>query len=312
MNIIFMGTPEFAVPILDMLHLNHHVLMVVTQPDKPVGRKKVMTPSPVKVKASLLGIPVFQPDKLKEDYQSLIQMKPDLLVTAAYGQMLPKALLDAVTCLNVHGSLLPKYRGGAPIQYALFDGLNETGVTIMYMAYQMDSGDIIKQASLPILPEDDYQSLSKRLSHLGAVLLEDVLKDIEKGMINRTPQNPNDVTFAYTLKPKDEYLDFHQTTDQIIHRIRGLSPEPGATAWLKNVPIKFYKAQRSDIIDIKAYPGTILVSKKRLIIKTGDGTIEVLEIQAPGKKQMAVKDFLNGQTLFVEGDRFDERSHENG
>ncbi len=312
MNIIFMGTPEFAVPILDMLQLNHHVMMVVTQPDKPVGRKKVMTPSPVKMKASSLGIPVFQPEKLKEDYLSLIHLKPDLLVTAAYGQMLPKALLDTVTCINVHGSLLPKYRGGAPIQYALFDGLKETGVTIMYMAYQMDSGDIIKQASLPILPEDDYQTLATRLSHLGAVLLEDVLKDMDKGIIQRIPQNPKDVTFAYTLKPHDEYLHFHQTTDQIIDRIRGLSPEPGATAWLKNVPIKFYKALRSDIIDIKALPGTILVSKKRLIIKTGDGAIEVLEIQAPGKKQMAVKDFLNGQTLFVDGDRFDERSHENG
>lgn len=312
MKIIFMGTPEFAVPILEMLQHHHEVLLVVTQPDKPVGRKKVMTPSPVKVKANELSIPVFQPMKLKEDYASLIALQPDLLVTAAYGQMLPKALLDALTCLNVHGSLLPKYRGGAPIQYALFDGLKETGVTIMYMAYQMDSGDIIKQASLPILPEDDYRTLAKRLSHLGAVLLEDVLKDLEKGIINRTPQRVEDVTFAYTLKPHDEYLHFNQHTEQIIQRIRGLSPEPGATAWFKNIPIKFYKAQISDIIDLKAHPGTILVCKKRLVIKTGDGAIEILEIQAPGKKQMAIKDFLNGQTLFVEGDRFDERSHENG
>jgi methionyl-tRNA formyltransferase len=312
MKLIFMGTPEFAVPILTMLQKKHQVMLVVTQPDKPVGRKKTLNPTPVKVKAMELGIPVFQPIKLKDDYKTLIDLKPDYLITAAYGQMLPKALIEEVTCLNVHGSLLPKYRGGAPIQYALFDGQKETGVTIMYMAYQMDSGDIIKQASLPILPEDNYQTLSKRLSNLGSVLLEDVLKDLEKGVIYKKPQDPKDVSFAYTIKPYDEYLDFHQTTQNILNKIRGLSPEPGATARIKNIALKFYKAEESDIIDSKAHPGTIVFSKKRLTIKTLDGAIDILEIQAPGKKQMAIKDFLNGQNLLTEGDQFDERGHENG
>lgn len=311
MNVIFMGTPAFAVPILAMLHEKHHVLLVVTQPDKPVGRKKILTPSPVKQKALELGIPLFQPTKLKDDYDIVLRLHPDYLITAAYGQMLPKALIEQIQCINVHGSLLPMYRGGAPIQYALFDGLNETGVTIMYMAYQMDSGDIIKQASIPILLEDNYLTLSKRLSQLGTVLLEDVLIDLEKGIINRRPQNPNEVTFAYTLKSSDEILDFHQPTQAIINKIRGLSPEPGATAHIKNLSLKFYKAKESDIIESKVSPGTILCLKKQFIIKTLDGAIEILEIQAPGKRQMSIKDFLNGQTILTEGDRFDEGSHSN-
>jgi len=218
MKIVMMGTPYFAVPILEMLHEKHQVLLVVTQPDKPVGRKKVMMASPVKLKALELNMPVFQPEKLKKEYQKIIDLKPDFIVTAAYGQMLPNELLDQIEALNVHGSLLPKYRGGAPIQYALFNGEKETGCTIMYMAYQMDSGDIIKQGSLPIDPNDDYQSLSKKLSVLGTTLLEQVLKDISNGIIHRIPQNPEKVTFAYTLKHIDEKIFFHQTSTSIINK----------------------------------------------------------------------------------------------
>lgn len=309
MKIILMGTPAFAVPILEMLHEKHDVLLVVTQPDKEVGRKKVLTPSLVKVTAQKLGVEVFQPQKLKDDYQKIIELKPDFLVTAAYGQMLPKALIEQVTCLNVHGSLLPSYRGGAPIQYALFDGLQETGVTIMYMAYQMDSGDIIKQASIPILKEDNYQTLSARLSKLGVQLLDDVLEDLEKGIQHRVQQDPSKVTFAYTLKPIDEYLDFHQTTEHILNRIRGLSPEPGAYAVIKDTKIKIYKAQKSDIINRDALPGTVLVANKKLVISTLDGAIEILTIQAPGKKILPIRDFLNGQNIIALGDVFKEGMH---
>lgn len=311
MKIVFMGTPQFAVPILDMLHQQEDVLLVVTQPDKAVGRKKIYMPSPVKERALFYNLPIFQPEKLKNDYQKIIDLKPDLIITAAYGQMLPKALLDHITALNVHGSLLPAYRGGAPIQYALFDGLEQTGVTVMYMAYSMDSGDVIKQQKILIDNHDNYQTLSVKMSFSGAVLLRTVLEDLKHGIVERTSQKESDVTFAYTLKPEDEIIHFQMTTQTIINRIKGLSPEPGATAHFKNTTIKFYRAQKGDIIDDKAVPGTVLLAKKRLIIKTIDGSIEILEIQVPGKKVMATKDFLNGQNIIREGDVF-EGSISNG
>ncbi|MDO9629982.1 MAG: methionyl-tRNA formyltransferase [Acholeplasmataceae bacterium] len=309
MKIVFMGTPSFAVPILEMLNKKHTVLLVVTQPDKPTGRKKVMTQSQVKLQGIELNIPIFQPEKLKTDYQKIIDLKPDFLITAAYGQMLPKELLDQIKAINVHGSILPKYRGGAPIQYALFDGLRETGVTVMYMAYLMDSGDIIKQEIVQIYENDNYLTLSQRMSLVGASLLDSVLNDISQGIVHKIPQNPDKVSFAYTLKHEDERISFHQSTESIINRIKGLSPEPGAHAYLKNTMIKFYRAQKGDIIDNKAVPGTVLQSKKRLIIKTLDSSIEILEIQVPGKKAMHTKDFLNGQTIIHDDDVFIERSN---
>jgi methionyl-tRNA formyltransferase len=308
MKILFMGTPQFAVPILDMLVKKHEVVLVITQPDKPVGRKKILTPSPVKERALAWGLPVFQPNALKKQYTHLFDLDIDVMVTAAYGQMLPKELLEFRDAINVHGSLLPQYRGGAPIQYALFDGLKKTGVTVMSMVYQMDAGDIIKQEDVVIDDHDNYQSLSIKMSHVGAKLLDEVLDNIEKGVITFTPQDPSQVTFAYTLKPQDERIHFNQPTERIINRIRGLSPEPGATASIKNTTLKFYRAQKGDIIEENARPGTVLVAKKRFVIKTLDGSIEMLDVQAPGKRIMSAKDFLNGQTFFVEGDGFEEGS----
>jgi len=176
----------------------------------------------------------------------------------------------------------------------------------MYMAYQMDSGDIIKQQSLSIDSNDDYQSLSQKLSILGTELLDQVLEDLLKGIIVKIPQDQTLVTYAYTIKHEDERISFHQSSMAIINRIRGLSPEPGAYAYLKNELIKFYKAKISDIIDSNEIPGTVLETKKRLIIKSLDSAVEILEIQAPGKKQMNVKDFLNGQTIIHKGDVFIE------
>lgn len=312
MKVIFMGTPEFAVPILEMLNQEHEVLLVVTQPDKEVGRKRVLTPSPVKIKAVELGLPIIQLVKLKQDYAFLLSLNADFIVTAAYGQMLPNELLDKLKAINVHGSLLPAYRGGAPIQYALFDGLKETGVTIMYMAYKMDSGDIIKQEKLWIEDDDNYLTLAKKLSILGTKLLKEVLMDLSKGMIYHTKQDESQITYAYTLKTQDEWIHFNETTKHIINRIRGLSPQIGATAAIKNTTLKFYLAQKSDIIDDKAVPGTVLSVSKRLVIKTKDGSIEMLLVQAPGKKIMAVKDFLNGQNIIALGDVFEEGSSSNG
>ncbi len=305
MKIVFMGTPLFACEVLEMLIKEHEVLLVVTQPDKKVGRKKILTPSLVKKIANSHDIEVFQPQSIKKDYKRILELKPDLLISAAYGQILPKALLDEVTALNVHGSLLPKYRGGAPIQYALFNGDDQTGVTIMYMEFVMDSGPIIKQKALKIEPDDDYLSLTKKLSTLGTNLLSDVLKDIKNNKIESIAQKDDEVTFSPTLKPSDEYISFDRPTHEIINHIRGLSPEPGGYAIINGSKIKIYKAQKSDIIIDEAFvSGQIIEIKKKLIIKTLDHAIEILEIQAPGKRIMHVKDFLNGQNIMSINDVF--------
>lgn len=244
MKIIFMGTPNFAVPILEALAKKHEVLMVVTQPDKRVGRKQILEESPVKILAKTLNIPIFQPTKLKEEYQTLLDLSADLIVTAAYGQMLPKPLLDRITALNVHGSLLPKYRGGAPIQYALFDAQKETGITIMYMAYKMDSGDIIKQGKVEITEADNYETLTKKLSLCGKDLLLEVLDEFKQGKPKGTPQNENEVTFAYNIKREEEFLNFNVDTKYVLGKIRGLSPNVGASINFKDITIKVYDAKK--------------------------------------------------------------------
>lgn len=311
MKIVFLGTPAFAVPTLKMLIKNHDVLLVVTQPDKPVGRKKKMMPSPIKEVALAHQIEVFQPIKLRKDYQKILDLKPDLLITAAYGQMLPKGLIENITSLNVHGSLLPKYRGGAPIQYALFNGDQQTGISIMYMAYKMDSGDVIKQEAITIEDHDNYQSLTNKLSILGAKLLDEVLIDLEKGIVNRYPQDESLVTFSPTIKYEDECINFHMTRDEIINKVRGLDPEPGAHFIYQSQRIKVYKAIKSDIINTQVKPGEIISVKKHLIIQTADKPIEILSIQIPGKKKMDAQSFLNGQSLFKKGEVIKEGvSHE--
>jgi len=305
MKIVFMGTPLFAVEVLEMLIKEHDVCLVVTQPDKITGRKKVLTPPVVKEVALKHGIEVFQPANIKNDYQRIIDLKPDFMITAAYGQILPKALLDEVKAINVHGSLLPKYRGGAPIQYALFNGDQKTGVTIMYMAFKMDSGDIIKQETLDIKKDDDTLSLTKRLSTLGTKLLKEVLEDISQGIIHREKQDENLVTFSPTLSYQDEFLSFNQKSEDIINKVKGLSPEPGAHAFINDMKIKIYKVENSDIIEHEdKRPGTILSVKKELLVKTLDGVIKIKLIQIPGKKMMAAKDFLNGQNVMYVDDIF--------
>lgn len=303
MKIVFFGTPEFAVPSLKMLHENHEVLLVVTQPDHTVGRKKQIVKSPVKIYAECVNLPIFQPEKIKQEDQRIIDLKPDLIITAAYGQMLPNRLLKNVKALNVHGSLLPKYRGGAPIQYALFDGLKETGVTVMYMAEKMDSGDIIKQEKVLIDPSDNYKTLMLKMSFVGANLLKSVLEDMKQGIFHRVFQNEDEVSFAYTIKREDEWLDFNDTATNILNRIRGLSPEPGASTYINGKIVKFYQAKISDIIKHNE-PGTVLSTDKMLLIQTKDQAIEILELQVAGKRKMDAKSFLNGQSIIKKGDHF--------
>ncbi len=298
--IVFMGTPEFSVPILEMLIKEQYpVGLVVTQPDKQVGRKKQITESPVKTLAKSYGIDVFQPANLRTDFKYILDLKPTLIITASYGQILPKELLDIVPAINIHGSLLPKYRGGAPIQYALFNGDKETGITLMEMAFKMDAGDMIEHAKVTIEPNDDYGSLSHKLSIVGRDLLKKRLPDILNKNYDKTPQNPDEVTFAFTLKFSDEALNFEETNAWNHQRIRGLSPNIGAHFMVGNVLVKVFKSRISDIINVKPYE--IRIIGKKLIIGCKNGGIELVEVQQAGKKRLSVKEYLNGQSLFKDG-----------
>lgn len=298
--IVFMGTPAFAKPILEMLiEKKYPVGLVVTQPDKVVGRKKELEMSEVKKVALEHGIEVFQPIKIKDSYQYILDKKPKLLITAAYGQILPKALLEQVKAINVHGSLLPKYRGGAPIQYALFNGETKTGITLMEMVYKMDAGDMIEQVIVDIDPKDNYGTLSAKLSIAGRDLLEKRIDDILNGTYEKIQQDESQVTFAYTLKFEDERLNFFESSEWNINRLRGLMPNIGAHFIIDNTLVKVFDMEESDIISLR--PGEIKVNRKEIFIGTKTKTLKLLEIQQESKKRMFVKDYLNGQNLFKDG-----------
>ncbi|MFA7416905.1 MAG: methionyl-tRNA formyltransferase [Acholeplasma sp.] len=298
--IVFMGTPEFSVPILEMLiDEKYDVGLVVTQPDRLVGRKKVLMPSLVKTLAKAHQIEVFQPENLKDNYQYIVDLKPDLIITASYGQILPKALLESIPAINIHGSLLPKYRGGAPIQYALFNGDKITGITLMEMVYKMDAGDMIEKVQVDILDSDNYGTLSSKLSLAGRDLLKKRLPDILSKTYSKTPQNTDEVTFAFTLKYSDELLNFSKSAAWNHNRIRGLSPNIGAHFLVNNTTVKVFKSHISDIIDIQA--GKICIQNKKIYIGTSDYALELIEVQQSGKKVMHVKDYLNGQNLLING-----------
>lgn len=297
-RVIFMGTPDFSTKVLEMLIAKEDVIAVVTQPDRPVGRKRVMTPPPVKKVALENGIEVYQPEKIaqSDELQKLIDMKPDLIVTAAFGQLLPKALLDApkLGAINVHASLLPKYRGGAPIHQAIIDGEKETGVTIMYMAPKLDAGDIISQQAIEIEPTDDVGSMHDKLSFLGADLLQKTLPDIINGTNNRIKQNDDEATFASNISREDERIDWTKTAQAIYNHIRGLSPWPVAYTQLEGKNMKLYAA---NIVENKeGQPGEIIeTTKKAIIVGTGSSdAIALTEIQLSGKKRMPTANFLSG------------------
>lgn len=297
-RIIFMGTPDFSTKVLEMLIAKEDVIAVVTQPDRPVGRKRVMTPPPVKEVALQNGIEVYQPEKISqsEDLQTLIDLKPDLIVTAAFGQILPKALLDAprLGAINVHASLLPKYRGGAPIHQAIIDGEKETGVTIMYMAPKLDAGDIISQQAIDIEANDDVGSMHDKLSFLGAGLLAKTLPDIINGTNERIEQNEEEATFASNISREDERIDWSKSAQDIYNHIRGLSPWPVAYTKLDDKNMKLYQAH---IVEGKeGKPGEIIeTTKKAIIVGTGSSdAIALTDIQLSGKKRMPTANFLSG------------------
>ncbi|KAA1042743.1 methionyl-tRNA formyltransferase [Macrococcus equipercicus] len=307
-KIIFMGTPDFSSPILERLAHDYNVTAVVTQPDKPVGRKKIMTPPPVKVTAQQLGIPVYQPVKLSgsEELDAIIALQPDLIVTAAYGQLLPERLLNApaLGCINVHASLLPKYRGGAPIHYSVINGEQETGVSIMYMVKQLDAGDVITQRALPIELNDTVGTVHDKLSQLGVELLLETLPSIINGTNTRTPQDESQVTFASNISRADEYVDFNRPSRAVHNQIRGLSPWPVGYANFDGRPMKLWQAE---LTDGSGAPGTIIsTDKEGITVATADGAVLLKEIQPAGKKRMTAASFAAGQQKDLTGTVFNE------
>ena len=310
-NIVFMGTPAFSAPILRMLHEEgHNILAVVTQPDRPVGRKKVLTPPPVKEAALELDLPVIQPEKLRgsEELQQIIDLGADLVVTAAFGQILPKELLEAPKfgCINVHASLLPKYRGGAPIHQSIIDGEKETGVTIMYMAEKLDAGDIISQRAIAIEEDDHTGSMFEKLSIVGRDLLKETLPSIFAGTNKRTVQDESLVTFASNISREQERIDWTKSARQLYNQVRGLHPWPVAYTTFEGANFKIWWAVEGDMKS-NASPGEVVaIHKDSIEVATGNGTLKLLDVQPAGKKRMLAKDYLGGMGSKLQiGDRFE-------
>ena len=294
LKVVFMGTPDFAVPILEKLILETNVLLVVTQPDKVRGRNNKVSFSPVKEVALKNNIEVFQPERIKEDYQVIIDKNPDIIITAAYGQIIPEELLffTKYKAINVHASLLPKYRGGAPINRAIENGEKYLGITIMYMDKLMDNGDMISQRKIELQEEDNFDTMNEKLSILGRDLLMDTLPSILNATNERIKQKEEDVTIIKLLTKEELLIDFNNDYVFVYNKIRSLDSVPGSYAYLNNKKYKLFDVRlgskkidtTSKIIDIKDY----------LEVACKNGTIKIYSIQEEGKKKMSIKDFFNG------------------
>lgn len=321
MRVVFMGTPAFAVPSLEALDSsNHEVVGVVTQPDRPKGRGQAVVPCPVKELALAKGLPVSQPEKVKSpDFlRQLSDWKPDVIAVTAFGRFLPKAILDLppMGCVNVHGSLLPAYRGAAPIQWALIHGDPETGITTMVMDEGMDTGAILLQQPVPIEPEDTALELGARLAKVGGALLVETLTRLAERSIVPREQDHAQATSAPLLTKEDGVIDWTQSATEIANRIRGLSPWPGSYTFHHACPERSGAERRkhrliirkgrvdtqdAPTISDRQQPGTILaVGPKSFWVETGEGRIEVLEVQPENKKRMSVEQFLLGYALRVQ------------
>lgn len=307
MRIVFMGTPDFAaVSLQRLLDAHFDVVGVFTQPDKPKNRGMKLQPSPVKEIALENGLPVFQPEKMRDGtvLAALRSLQPDILVVVAYGRILPDELLAAAPlgAINVHGSLLPKYRGAAPIQWAVLNGDAVTGVSTMYLDREMDTGDVIYTEQTPVGEFETAGELFDRLAVMGADLLVRTLQDIDAGVAPRTPQDHSAATYTRPLTRDDSPIDWDQSPHAIIKHICGLEPWPVATAELGGQTFKIHAADYSDRTTHKA-PGTIVAAgKDGVTVACADGqTVRITQLQAPGKKRMSAADYLLGHTLPVEG-----------
>jgi methionyl-tRNA formyltransferase len=297
MRIIFAGTPEFAVPSLQaLLAGKHEVCAVYTQPDRPAGRGQKLQPSPVKELALSHDIPVFQPTSLKpaEELARLATLKPDLIVVVAYGMILPQAVLDIPEfgCINVHGSLLPRWRGAAPIQRALMAGDKTTGVTIMRIIHKLDAGDMLHKEEYPITPHDCSSDLYRKLAELGAQGLIKVLAQIESGTVNAQQQNENLVTYAEKLRKAEAVLDWQQPAALLDRTVRGLNPWPVAQTRYNGQVLRIWQAEPvAETTNLP--PGTVISTAKTFDVVTGDGLLRLLEVQLPGGKRLPIQAFLN-------------------
>lgn len=296
-----MGTPDFSVPVLQSLvQSEYEVVLVVTQPDRPKGRKRVVTPSPVKIEAEKHNIPVFQPEKLRNDYDEILSYNPDLIVTAAYGQILPNALLEAPEfgCINVHASLLPELRGGAPIHYAIVQGKKETGITIMYMVEKLDAGDILTQVSVPIEEDDNVGTMHDKLSEAGSSLLLETLPKLFAKQLEQVKQDEAKATFAANIKREQERIDWEKDNQAIYNQIRGLHPWPVAFTTYEGNVMKIWWGE-VDSTTYQGKPGEIvkkLDDEAFVVICGNQQGLKITEIQPAGKKRMQVKDYLLGSS----------------
>lgn len=298
-RIVFMGTPEISASVLEgIIFSGYNVVAVIAQPDRPVGRKKVLMPVPTKVVATNHNIPVYQPLKIRKEYEFVNELHPDVIITLAYGQIVPQGLLDIppLGCLNLHGSLLPKYRGAAPIQYALMNNDKVTGMTLMKMVKEMDAGEMYAKEEVEIDPSDNSTSLFKKMGDAALKLILGELPTILGGKLVGTPQDESLVSFAPSIKPEEEKLDLIKSKEELHGYIRALSDVPGAYLYLEGLKFKIY---RSEIVsdEILGEVGEIVkADKKGLHLQTKNGVLALLDVQLEGKKRMDYMSFINGHS----------------
>ncbi|MBQ9449511.1 MAG: methionyl-tRNA formyltransferase [Acholeplasmatales bacterium] len=301
MKIVFMGTIEFSVRILDYLFHKYGVELVISQPNR-LKKKNELLPTEVAKYAADNNIRLLQPEKIGDIYEDIKAIEPDILVTAAYGQFIPTKILNLFKKqINVHASILPKYRGGAPIQRSIMNGDKKTGVSIMRMVKGMDAGEVYLCKELEILPEDNNTSLFKKLADVGVEALDECFMDIVEGRNLGVPQNEEEVTYAYNIAPEEEIISFNEEAQSIVNKIKGLSLEPGAHFEFKGIKIKVFDASVVED-DSNAKPGSVLNIKKQILIKAKDKAVSLDLILLPGKKMLSGKDFSNGQKVFSIGD----------
>lgn len=300
MNVVFMGTPDFAVGCLEMLNKKHNVVGVFTQPDKPKGRKLMLTPPPVKEKALGLGLNVYQPTTLRdgEAYNILKELNPDLIVVVAYGKILPKEILELpkYKCINVHASLLPRHRGASPIQWCIVCGDKITGVTTMLMDEGMDTGDVLLSSETAIADDETSETLHDRLAFMGVELLDKTIEAVLAGTAKPIKQNDNEATYAPIIKKEMAQIDFTKSAKQIVDAIRGYNPWPCAYFTLLGKRIKVYNAEA---LTVNGEVGTIIDSNNRLVIGCGEGSVSLIEVQPEGSKRMNITDMLRGRPVEI-------------